>query len=75
VSSVFAGVGAIVVPFVLKLAADYLLVRPALTRFRRIDLLAYFLPFEIYYIFYVVLFPPIVLFNRTVAWKGRDLKG
>lgn len=69
---VFNGLPAILVPFLLKLCSDYLLLRPALKTFKRTDLLLYIIPFEIYYICYVLFFPPIVLLNRKVQWKERS---
>ncbi|MBI5471735.1 MAG: glycosyltransferase [Ignavibacteriae bacterium] len=62
---------AVVLPFALKCLSDFLLVRPALRTFRKQHLLLYLLPFEVYYIAYVLLFPPIVLLNRKVHWKDR----
>lgn len=68
----FEGVGGVVVPFLVKLGVDFLLVRPALRTFDRLDLIWAFLPFELYYILYVVVFPPLVLLNKEVMWKGRS---
>ncbi len=65
------GIGAVVFPFLLKCIVDLVLVHPALTRFKKQHLLLYFIPFELYYILYVVIFPPIVLMNRNVVWKER----
>jgi hypothetical protein len=65
------GFAATVVPLALKCLVDYLMVRPALSTFRKSYLLLYLLPFEAYYIAYVLLFPPIVLFSRKVQWKDR----
>jgi 1,2-diacylglycerol 3-beta-glucosyltransferase len=66
------GVGAILYPLLLKFIVDYFLVRPALVTFKRMNLLLYFIPFELYYIFYVVLFPPLVLMDKKVVWKDRQ---
>lgn len=57
--------------FGLKLIADIVLVLPSLVRFRALPLLRYMLAFELFFMLYVLLFPPIVLVTRTVAWKGR----
>ena len=65
------GFAAIIIPLALKCLVDYLMVRPALSTFRKSYLLLYLLPFEAYYIAYVLLFPPIVLFSRKVQWKDR----
>lgn len=67
----FSGIAVVLVPFLAKCIADYLLVHPALTTFKKSNLVLYLLPFELYYICYVVLFPPLVLFNRDVKWKER----
>ena len=55
----------------LKLLADMVLVLPSLIRFRAIPLLRHMLAFELFFLIYVLIFPPIVLATRTVAWKGR----
>jgi cellulose synthase/poly-beta-1,6-N-acetylglucosamine synthase-like glycosyltransferase len=69
---VFSGLTVVLIPLLVKCSADYLLVRPALSTFKKSNLLKYFLPFELYYICYVVLFPPLVLLNRNVKWKERE---
>ncbi len=66
------GLASVLLPFVVKMIADVMVVRPALSRFGKTQLLMYLVPFEIYYIIYVVAFPPIVLLNRRVLWKGRN---
>jgi hypothetical protein len=33
------------------------------------------LAFELFFFLYVLIFPPITLFARTVAWKGRAYGG
>ncbi len=68
----FNGVAVILVPLLLKCFSDYLLIRPALTSFKRSELLLYIIPFELYYISYVLFFPPVVLVNKNVQWKERD---
>lgn len=68
------GAGPVLLPFVLKCCADILLVRPALAAFGRLHLLLYLVPFEIYYILYVVFFPPLVLADRKVSWKERTFR-
>ncbi|MBX2992470.1 MAG: glycosyltransferase [Bacteroidetes bacterium] len=62
---------AVLAAYAVKVLSDFMLVRPALTTFRKMRLILYFVPFEVYYIVYVVLFPPIVLLNRRVSWKNR----
>lgn len=68
----FEGFGGVAIPFLVKMGVDFLLVRPALRTFDRLDLIWVFLPFELYYILYVVVFPPLVLLNKEVVWKGRS---
>jgi cellulose synthase/poly-beta-1,6-N-acetylglucosamine synthase-like glycosyltransferase len=65
------GIVPMFLPLLLKFIVDLLLIRPALVTFGRLSLLWYFVPFEIYYIIYVVIFPPLVLLSRTVDWKER----
>ncbi len=69
---VFNGLTIVLVPLLLKCCSDYLLLRPALKTFKRTDLLFYIIPFELYYICYVLFFPPIVLLNKNVQWKERS---
>jgi len=59
----------------LKLLADIVLVLPCLLRFRALPLLRHMLAFELFFFLYVLIFPPIVLATRTVAWKGRAYGG
>lgn len=60
--------------FALKSATDAMVVAPALKAFKARRLFLYLLPFELYYTAYVLLFPPLVLFNRDVRWKDRHLR-
>ncbi len=55
----------------MKCAGDWFLLAGPLGRLEQKKLFRYFLPFEIYYIFYVTLLPFIVAFTGQVAWKGR----
>ncbi len=68
---IFSGPRTILIPLLLKCISDYLLLRPALSVFKRTNLLLYFIPFEMYYMGYVLLFPSIILFNKEVLWKER----
>lgn len=72
VNLVVNGLTPILLPLAVKMLADFLLVRPALKQFKKMPLLIYLVLFEVYYITYVVLFPPVVLLSRRVRWKGRD---
>lgn len=73
VASLFAGAfTAFAVAFTLKTAVDYVLVRPTLNAFGMQQLVWYFLPFELYYTLYVLMFPPLVVFRPNVRWKERD---
>jgi len=60
--------------FAIKSAVDALLVAPTLSAFKARRLFLYLVPFEVYYIAYVLLFPPLVLFSRDVRWKDRRLR-
>lgn len=62
------------VAFALKTFLDAVLVWPALKAFDARQLVGYFLPFEIYYTLYVLLFPPLVIFDRNVSWKEREFQ-
>jgi cellulose synthase/poly-beta-1,6-N-acetylglucosamine synthase-like glycosyltransferase len=53
-----------------KLCADLLVVLPVLARTRMNTLLRYFLAYEIYLTFYVLVIP-IMLSQKKVKWKGR----
>ena len=55
----------------IKFLADFALVLPALTRFKRLNLLVYFPLYQLYYVGYILLFPVLVLFDREVVWKER----
>ncbi len=55
----------------LKVAADFALMLPSLSAFRRWDLLRYFPIFEVYFFLYVLLYPPLVLLAGEVKWKDR----
>lgn len=57
--------------FAFKVFADVVLVLPTLVRFRLVGLVRHILAFELFFLLYVLIFPPIVLARRTVAWKGR----
>jgi cellulose synthase/poly-beta-1,6-N-acetylglucosamine synthase-like glycosyltransferase len=61
--------------FALKFLADCVLVAPSLSRFRIGGLLRCLPVFELFFYAYVLIFPPIVLFTRTVDWKGRAYAG
>jgi len=54
-----------------KAATDYLLILPSMRRLGRTDLTKYWLPFQVYYIAYVLLLPLVVLFKPRVVWKER----
>jgi cellulose synthase/poly-beta-1,6-N-acetylglucosamine synthase-like glycosyltransferase len=57
--------------FVLKMMGDYLFLHTVLTKLGRRDLLKYFIPFQIYFLLYVLLLPFVVFFGGRVIWKGR----
>lgn len=56
---------------VFKIATDYFFLLPVHTELNLRRNLRYFLFFEIYLIIYVVTLPVILIFSRTVTWKGR----
>ncbi len=71
----FVNPSIVVLPLLLKFFADLMLTLPSLVTFRRIVLLRSFLFFELYYLLYVLLYPPIVLMTGAVVWKERGYGG
>ncbi len=71
---ILGNIAAFLSAFTLKTLLDAALVWPALKAFNARRLLWYVLPFEIYYTSYVLLFPPLVIFNRNVSWKEREFE-
>ncbi|MGB9774085.1 MAG: glycosyltransferase [Bacteroidota bacterium] len=61
----------VILALFVKFAADLVLLTPALRTYKKFKLLKYFLPFELYYIVYVVALPFALLFGGKVVWKGR----
>jgi cellulose synthase/poly-beta-1,6-N-acetylglucosamine synthase-like glycosyltransferase len=56
---------------VFKIATDYFFLLPVHTELNLRRNLRYFLFFEIYLTIYVVSLPVLLIFSRTVTWKGR----
>ncbi len=54
----------------IKFASDLMIILPVLIKLREIWLVRYFMLFEMYYYAFVFLVPFIILFSRTVQWKG-----
>lgn len=65
------GPHAVLFPWTLKITADLFLVVPSLSRFKRWNLIQYFLQYQLYYAIYVILFPLLLLFGTRVLWKDR----
>jgi cellulose synthase/poly-beta-1,6-N-acetylglucosamine synthase-like glycosyltransferase len=61
-------------PWTAKALADFIVLAPALARFRRWNLLSAFFFLEIYLTLYVILYPPIVLAGSAVTWKDRSFR-
>jgi 1,2-diacylglycerol 3-beta-glucosyltransferase len=59
-------------PLLIKLASDMFLSLVAASGFGRIDTLFAFPFYVLYYSFYVVVYPPLVLFTSGIVWKGRE---
>jgi hypothetical protein len=55
----------------LKCLLDLGVLLPALIRFKGFRRLAAFPMYEVYYLLYVLLYPPLVLLDRQVVWKDR----
>lgn len=56
------------------LVGDFVLLFRTTGLIRRRDLLKCFLPWEIFYFLYTILFAPVLLFPTTVTWKGTSYK-
>lgn len=56
--------------FSVKFLVDLCILLPALSFFKRKDLIKWILPFEVFYSFYIVLIV-ILSFTNTFEWKGR----
>lgn len=56
---------------IFKFGMDYFFVKPIFNKLNLKMKFGHFLAFEIYFIFYVILLPFIVLPNKKVKWKGR----
>jgi len=58
--------------FAAKFLADIFLLWKPMKEFRARRLLKYFIPFEIYFYLYGLLFPFVILFTKNVTWKERQ---
>jgi cellulose synthase/poly-beta-1,6-N-acetylglucosamine synthase-like glycosyltransferase len=56
-----------------KFVTDCLFMLPALRRLGLCKYFIWFIPYEIYFILYVLPMPFVVLFSKKVKWKGREL--
>lgn len=54
-----------------KIITDFFFLYPVLKRFNLSGKMKYFLAFEIYFIWYVILLPVVVVASKKVVWKGR----
>jgi len=59
--------------FIAKFIADLFLLYPVLRFFKRIDLIKWIFPFELFYSFYIVLIVALS-FTKSFEWKGRTHK-
>ena len=57
-----------------KILVDFVLCLPALLSFRRPTLLLVYPIFELYYYWYVLIFPLLVLFPSEITWKERTFR-
>jgi cellulose synthase/poly-beta-1,6-N-acetylglucosamine synthase-like glycosyltransferase len=69
--SLFGGGSKSATAILIKSFADLCLMYPTLHAFRKWKLLWAFVPFQIYYTLYILIFPIIVLFKGDVVWKAR----
>lgn len=58
--------------WLVKAIGDYVFLHTVLRRLERTDHLRFFLPFQAYYLLYVLLLPFVVFFGPRVVWKGRS---
>jgi cellulose synthase/poly-beta-1,6-N-acetylglucosamine synthase-like glycosyltransferase len=56
-----------------KILIDVLFVLPAALKFKKLKVLLYVIPFELYFAIYAFVLPFILLFDRTVVWKEQKL--
>ncbi len=56
---------------IFKFGVDYFFVKPIFNKLNLKLKFTHFLAFEVYFVFYVILLPFIVLPNKKVKWKGR----
>lgn len=56
----------------IKMGGDYIFLHSILKRQSLLDLLRFFLPFELYFISYVLVLPFLVFLGGPVVWKGRS---
>ncbi|HCA78286.1 MAG TPA: glycosyl transferase [Bacteroidetes bacterium] len=55
-----------------KTVGDFVFLHSILRRQHRLDLLRYFVPFELYFTSYVLILPFLVFLGGPVVWKGRS---
>jgi len=58
-----------------KFLADYAMVSPSLQVLGGRHLVRYWIPFQLYLCFYVILFPLLAILSPRVTWKGRGFGG
>lgn len=61
----------LVAAFLTKILVDVIITLPSVVTFRQWHLLRHFLSFEIYYIWYVLFFPLVVIVGKDLVWKER----
>ena len=67
----FGGLQDAFASLLIKMIADFIFLHVLLKKQGHIDALRYFLSFEGYFIFYVLILPFVVFFGGRVVWKGR----
>ncbi len=65
--------GTLMMPLIVKASVDLLLTLPAIGTFKRWRLLRAFPMYALYFFFYVLFYPPLVLFRGQIVWKDRPL--
>ncbi|RCK77423.1 MAG: Glycosyltransferase [Ignavibacteriae bacterium] len=63
----------LIVPIIIKIFMDFMLLFYSLKQLKYLRYIKYFLFFEIYLFIYVIILPIIVVINKKVLWKERQL--
>lgn len=68
----YGAITAALTAWLVKAIGDYVFLHTVLRRLDKADHLGFFLPFQAYYLLYVLVLPFVVFLRPTVVWKGRS---